>query len=169
MERPPRPEAGPTGVDTHAHVFARGLRMVANRRYSPAYDATLDDYLATLDGIGVSHGVLVQVSFLGDDNGYLLTALRERPGRLRGVAVLHPATGAEELRALDRAGVVGVRLNLIGLPDPDLAGGEWQAHLAHVARLGWQVEVQAEARRLPRLLPAYSDTFQPGVPTQTSR
>ncbi|MGT2486653.1 amidohydrolase family protein [Methylobacterium oryzae CBMB20] len=41
----------------------------------------------------------------------------------------------------------------MGRPDPDFAGPVWRAHLARVADLGWQIEVQAEARRLARLLP----------------
>ena len=140
-------------IDTHAHVFARDLPLTSDRRYAPAYDATLADYLGMLDRNGMSHGVLVQPSFLGTDNAYLLEALRREPRRLRGIAVVAPETAPDELRRLDRAGVVGLRLNLVGQPDPDLADETWRRHLAEVAALGWQVEVHAEARRLPQLLP----------------
>ncbi len=148
-----QPDADFTGVDTHGHVFTRDMRMIEGRRYTPAYDATIADYLAMLDDNAVSHGVLVQVSFLGTDNSYLLEALRQEPARLRGIVVVEPDITVEELRALDQVGVVGVRLNLIGLPDPALASSVWQEHLRRLAELGWQVEVQAEAHRLPRLLP----------------
>ncbi|MEM5300204.1 hypothetical protein VSR82_39225 [Burkholderia sp. JPY481] len=47
----------------------------------PDYDATLDAYLAQLDTHGVSHGVLVQPSFLGTDCSYMLDA--PRPARRR--------------------------------------------------------------------------------------
>ncbi len=57
------------------------------------------------------------------------------------------------MRALAEAGVVGLRLNLIGRPDPDFGTPVWQGHLARAKDLGWQIEVQAEARRLGRLLP----------------
>nr|CUV26796.1 protein of unknown function [Ralstonia solanacearum] len=40
-----------------------------------SYDATLPAYLAQLDAHGLSHGVLIQPSFLGVDNSYLLAAL----------------------------------------------------------------------------------------------
>ena len=142
-----------TCVDTHAHVFARNMRMIEGRRYTPDYDATIADYLAMLDNHGFSHGVLVQVSFLGTDNSYLVEALRQEPARLRGIVVVEPTITTEELHALDQVGVVGVRLNLIGLPDPPLANVEWQEHLDRLAKLDWQVEVQAEAQRLPHLLP----------------
>lgn len=147
------PKAAFTCIDTHAHVFTQDMRMIEGRRYTPAYDATIADYLAMLDGSGFSHGVLVQISFLGTDNSYLIEALRQEPARLRGIVVVEPDIATDELRALDAVGVVGVRLNLIGLPDPPLASAEWQRHLHRLAELDWQVEVQAEAQRLPHLVP----------------
>lgn len=142
-----------TGIDTHTHVFKLDTGLIEGRRYTPAYDASIADYLTMLDDNGMSHGVLVQISILGTDNSYLLEALRQEPTRLRGIVVVDPGIAVEELRAFDDAGVVGVRLNLIGLRDPELAGAEWQAHLRRLADLNWQVEVQAEAGRLPCILP----------------
>lgn len=141
-----------TGVDTHAHVFRRGLPLVGGRRYEPAYDATPEEYLARLDARGLSHGVLVQPSFLGTDNDYLMAALGRWPERLRGIVVLPPTASAGLLSRLDAAGVVGVRLNLIGRPDPQLDRDNWPPFLHRLADLGWQVEVQVEAGRLPRVL-----------------
>jgi predicted TIM-barrel fold metal-dependent hydrolase len=140
-------------VDTHAHVFTRALTLTGDRRYAPDYDASIADYLAMLDRNGMARGVLIQPSFLGTDNTYMVSALRQAPDRLRGIAVLAPDAGAETMRDLNEAGVVGLRLNLIGRPDPDFGTPVWQTHLARVKDLGWQIEVQAEARRLVRLLP----------------
>lgn len=141
-----------TGVDTHAHVFRCGLPLAGDRRYEPSYDATPADYVAQLDARGLSHGVLVQPSFLGTDNRYLTAALRRWPRRLRGIAVLPPTAPAPLLNALDGEGVVGVRLNLIGRPDPAFDLDPWPLFLRRIADAGWQVEVQVEAARLPRLL-----------------
>ncbi|WP_448189290.1 amidohydrolase family protein [Azospirillum sp. sgz301742] len=141
-----------TGVDTHAHVFRRGLPLAGERRYAPGYDAKPDAYLAQLEAQRLSHGVLVQPSFLGTDNSYLMAALRRWPQRLRGIAVLDPAAPKGLLHALDIAGVVGIRLNLIGRPDPALDLDPWPLFLRRVADFGWQVEIQVEARRLPGLL-----------------
>ncbi|MGH1588086.1 amidohydrolase family protein [Methylobacterium phyllosphaerae] len=140
-------------VDTHAHVFTRALALTGDRRYAPDYDATIPAYLAMLDGNSMGRGVLIQPSFLGTDNSYLVSALRAAPERLRGIAVLAPEAETATLRDLDGAGVVGLRLNLIGRPDPDFDSPAWRTHLARVAELGWQIEVQAEARRLGHLLP----------------
>ena len=128
-------------IDSHAHVFERGLPLAPVRRHAPDYDATLPDYLALLDEHGVSHAVLVQPSFLGTDNSFLLNALRRLPQRLRGVVMLDPATSESELHALDDLGVCGLRLNLVGLPLPDLRGAAWQVLLARLRALDWHVEV----------------------------
>ncbi|CAJ0777635.1 amidohydrolase family protein [Ralstonia holmesii] len=141
-----------TAIDTHAHVFERGLPLANARRYAPTYDAPLSAYLAQLDAHGVSHGVLIQPSFLGVDNSYLLAALKQAPQRLRGVAVIDPAAPETLLTQMNAEGIVGIRLNLIGAADPQLKSPVWQAALARLHALGWHVELHVEARRLPTLL-----------------
>jgi predicted TIM-barrel fold metal-dependent hydrolase len=139
-------------IDTHAHVFRRGLPLAPGARYTADYDATPEDYLKQLDANGMSHGVLVQISFLGTDNSYLVDALKASNGRLRGIVVVDPAISEAEMKALDGAGVVGMRLNLVGRPIPDFASELWQAHLQRIAALGWQVEVHREAKDLPQIV-----------------
>jgi predicted TIM-barrel fold metal-dependent hydrolase len=144
-------QGGVTAVDCHAHVFRVGLPLADVRRYAPDYDATPADYVKMLDANGMSHGVLIQPSFLGTDNGYLIATLREYPKRLRGVVVVEPNVARDELVAMNEAGVVGIRLNLIGKPDPAFDQDDWRALLRHVADLGWQVEIHVEAQWLPQI------------------
>ena len=144
-------------IDTHAHVFHRGLKLAPGRRYAPDYDAPLSLYLEQLDHNGMSNGVLVQPSFLGTDNSYLVDCLKQTAGRLRGIAVVDPAVSADELRTLDKAGIVGIRLNLVGQPLPDLAASEWRGLLANVKAMGWQVEIQRNASDLAVLAPLLLD------------
>lgn len=141
-----------TAIDCHAHIFEKGLTLAGERRYAPDYDATVKDYLANLDAHGNSHGVLVQPSFLGTDNSYLAAALRRFPARLRGIAVVEPTASPSQLAELSEAGVVGIRLNLVGKPDPELGTAPWKQLLRALADLDWQVEVQAEAKRLAGLV-----------------
>jgi len=101
--------------------------------------------------------VLVQPSFLGTDNSFMCAALRAHPQRLRGVAVVAPGTPFESLRELAAAGVCGLRLNLVGLPLPDLSQPAWQALLADARRLGWHVEVHRESGDLPAVGQAVLD------------
>lgn len=141
-------------VDSHAHVFLRGLALADTRRHTPDYDAPLAQYLGLLDAHGLSHGVLVQPSFLGTDNRHLVEALRAASARLRGVAVVDSAIDDAGLQALAAAGVVGIRLNLIGLALPDLRTPAWQSLLARVNALGWHVEIHVQAARLADIMPA---------------
>lgn len=143
-----------TGVDTHAHVFRQDLPMVANRRYSPHYDASVEQYLDHLDRHGFSHGVLIQPSFLGTDNHFMLDALRRYPQRLRGVAVVEVGVSETELDALAEAGVVGIRLNLIGKALADYSGPAWIALFQRLALRGWQVEIQRGIDDLALIVPA---------------
>jgi predicted TIM-barrel fold metal-dependent hydrolase len=145
--RDPTPRV--TAVDSHAHVFVRGLPLAPQRRHAPDYDATLDSYVRYLTGNGVSHAVLVQPSFLGADNSFFAAICRKYPRRFRGVAVVAPAVSDKELESLADAGVVGMRLNLVGLPLPDLRNGAWPRLLACANSLRWHVEVHREARDLP--------------------
>ena len=138
-----------TGVDAHAHVIRRGYRMVKDRRYTPDYDATVEQYLAHLDANGFSHGLLVQPSFYGTDNGCLLDALRIGGAQLKGVAVVDPDISEHEMWSLEALGIVGVRLNLIGKEIPRFDAEPWPTFFRRAAKLAWHVEVQCPSAKLP--------------------
>lgn len=146
-------------VDGHAHVFIRGLPMAAGRRYTPMRDAPPAAYRALLSNCGLSGGVLVQPSFLGADNSYLLESLRNaRNGahapRLRGVCVLSPSSDSREIRSMADLGVVGARLNLLDQSAPDLQSAAWRNFLSALDAAGWHLEICAEGGRLPEILAA---------------
>ncbi|BCW78378.1 amidohydrolase family protein [Arthrobacter sp. NicSoilC5] len=146
-------------TDTHAHIFEPTLMSVADARYVPDYAATLEQYLDMLTAHGVDRGVLVQPSFLGSDNSYLLSALAAAPARLRGVIVVSPEHVCSELSEgrvedLHKAGVRGVRLNLIGQPLPDLSSPAWQSAAVTMAQHGWHLEIQAIGQQWLHLAPA---------------
>ncbi|MFJ3076189.1 amidohydrolase family protein [Pseudomonas sp. NPDC087029] len=151
----PNATASPiTAIDSHAHVFSRGLNLASGRRYAPNYDAPLGDYLAQLQGHGFSHGVLVQPSFLGTDNRYLLSALQTAPGQLRGVVMLEQGVGREALDDMARLGVKGVRLNLMGQALPDLTAAQWRPLLERIGEQGWHLELHRQVADIPTLVRA---------------
>ena len=145
------------GVDSHAHVFTRNCALARDRRYTPVREAPLDGYLAALDRHGISHAVLVQPSFLGTANDYLLDSLKTVRSRLRGVVVVDRDIGDDELDAMAAAGVVGIRLNLIGIEDhADALRLYDRALLERVVARGWHIDIQASglvfAKTLDRVL-----------------
>jgi len=145
-----RPTIAVKGVDTHAHVFHRGLPFVPERRYTPDYDATPEQYLAMLDANGLSNGVVIPISILGTNNDYTVETLAKSGGRLRGLAVIDPEKDLGKLDGLAAAGIVGIRLNLIGKQVPAFGQGAWREGVAACRKLGWQVEVYDDAERLPQ-------------------
>jgi len=141
-------------VDTHAHVFDRGCHFVEGRRYTPGYEAPAARYVAVLERAGVRHGVLVQPSFLGTNNTFLLAGLRRFRGSLRGIAVVAPEIADSKLEAMDAAGVRGIRYNLIGHDPAMLAQPEYRALTRRVSARGWLIEVQVPGAALPGVLDA---------------
>jgi len=132
-------------IDGHAHVFHRGLPLAPGRRYAPDYDAPMETYLRLLDENGMTHGVLVQPSFLGTDNSHLVDCMARAGGRLGGIAVVEDGIETAELEKLHRAGVSGIRWNLVGKPLPDLEAATTRALVDRVKGLGWQIEIQRSA------------------------
>ena len=140
-------------IDTHAHMYPATCAIAPGARYRPAGEARIEDWLALQDAAGVTHGVLVQPSFLGTDNSYLLDALRAEPRRLRATVVVDPGIPVATLKAWDALGVRGIRLNTVGREHPgDYAGPEWKTLFNELADLGWHVEMHCEGRAMAALL-----------------
>jgi 2-pyrone-4,6-dicarboxylate lactonase len=135
----------PGSVDAHAHVVGPSAAMVEERSYTPP-PAPPDAYLRMLDATGMTFGVLVQVSVHGTDNSLLLTTLRANRERLRGVAVIDPATDDGALAELAASGVRGLRMNTV------TGGGIGLEHLDRYegicAEMGWHLQLLANADSL---------------------
>lgn len=148
----------PCSVDTHFHVFDAGQAR-PGARYIPAYDATGQAWQAAAKSVGVTHGVLVQTSFMGTDNRLLLAELAQHPDALRGVAVVAPEATPAELVLLQTQGVRGIRLNLAGRMD---SIGQWSTATAlwdALIPLGWHVELHTDTGGLPLVLDALPQTL----------
>jgi predicted TIM-barrel fold metal-dependent hydrolase len=149
----------PGDYDGHCHVFASDLPMVANRRYTPEYDAPPDLLCENLRSAMLSGALLIQPSFLGTDNSYLLSSLEQlgnqRDLKFRGVVVIDPSLAPDcgWMRELNQRGAAGVRLNLLG-QEEQFRYGDWKRALKPVEELGWHVELHARSQYLPAILPA---------------
>lgn len=139
-------------IDTHIHLFTRALPRKADRRHDPEYDATLERLLAVAAGSGVRRFVVVQPSFLGSDNSYMLEQVRRHPDVLTGVAVLDPATSEQEINLLCASGVRGIRLNLLGRNLDDELGEPTLRLVQRCAEQGLHIEVHDSGDRLPFIL-----------------
>lgn len=143
----------PSGtVDAHCHVFGpqAEFSFAAERKYTPC-DASKDQLFALRNRLGISRNVIVQATCHGADNSAMVDAVAASGGTARGIATVRPDITDAELRALDAAGVRGVRFNFVKrlvdtAPDAELA-----AIAARIAPLGWHIVLYFEGADLPEL------------------
>lgn len=142
-------------VDAHAHVIGLPPEhpFVPARSYTPPA-ATPEAYLAMLDATGMTYGVLVQVSVHGTDNRLMVETLRANRARLRGIAVIPPGLPERDLAALQEAGVVGLRLNVLYGGGIGFEALETYGALAR--EMGWHLQFLVDARHLPPLAPRFA-------------
>lgn len=151
---PRRPRFTPPrgSVDAHCHVFGPGAEFpyAPERRYTPC-DAPAAKLFGLRDYLGFDRNVIVQATCHGADNRALADALRAAEGRARGVATVTAGITEAELKALDAAGVRGVRFNFVKRL-VDTTPREVLLEIAkRVAPLGWHIVIYFEAAELPEL------------------
>jgi predicted TIM-barrel fold metal-dependent hydrolase len=110
--RKPTLKLPPKAADCHAHVFGPRDKYpyAPTRLYMPP-PVTLDDYLEMHDTVGIARGVLVQTGLYGNDNSFIVDAIKAHPNRLRGIALIGEDITDRELRHLADNGVRGFRVN----------------------------------------------------------
>ena len=143
IPRKPRTVFPVGACDTHAHICgpAATFPYAEERIYTPP-DATSDDYLALLTTLGVERAVLIQPSVYGTDNRALLDVLSRVPSGLRGIAVVDANIDTATVKALDDAGIRGIRLNVVDHNGPrNVIPEERVRKLANIiAPFGWHIE-----------------------------
>lgn len=108
-------------IDAHSHVWTPDIASYPlDPTYTPAdmvpASFTADDLLAQANPHGVDRVVLIQMSFYGFDNSYMLSEIARRPETFRGVGIVdhtRPDLG-EEMARLREAGVRGFRIYQCG-------------------------------------------------------
>lgn len=133
-----------------AHIFTQQLKLIrAGEGYVPDYDAPLDTYLEKLRKRDLSHAVLIQPSFLGTDNSFLLESISLRLDRMRAMVIVDSHTSIDDLERMKAQGAVGAHLILFGSSATDFRERAWTELLDRLASLEWIVEIYAPASVLP--------------------
>lgn len=151
----------PLACDSHMHVFGPPDRYpgAPDRTYTPSYKP-MEEYRRVTDRLGLQRTVLVQPSAYGTDNRALLDTLADSDGALRGVVVIDDSVDAAVLQQMHKAGVRGIRLNLMTprIAETEAARSILERVAAKVAGLGWHVQIYCDgdilsvvAPLLPRL------------------
>ena len=142
----------PGAVDAHCHVFGPGAEFpyAPERKYTPC-DASKNHLWALRDFLGLERNVIVQATCHGTDNRALVDALRASQGHARGIASVAAGVSDSELRALDAAGVRGVRFNFVKRLVDTTPREVLEEIARRVAPLGWHIVIYFEAAELPQL------------------
>ena len=116
----------PNLIDAHVHVWTPAIaRFPRDRRYTgPSIlpvSFTPERLLEICTPLGVRRIVLIQMSFYGTDNSYMLDAMKRYPSVFSGIAVVdHEAASLDaEMTRLASLGVRGFRIT------PVDRGAEW--------------------------------------------
>lgn len=128
----------PVGTaDCHHHIFDPRFPKPAGKAMRAV--GTVDDYRRLKRRLGITRSVVVAAASYGTDNACLLDALDAFGDDARGVAIVPPEAGVDDLRALDARRVRGARFYLEkGTPPaPDALRG----FSRRAADLGWHVEI----------------------------
>jgi 2-pyrone-4,6-dicarboxylate lactonase len=157
----PRWTPPPGAVDAHVHVFGPEAEFPFSpkAKYHPE-DATPEMLFALRDRLGFSRNVIVQASCHGTDNAATLNGIARSNGKARGVAVVDPDIGADELRALHDGGIRGVRFNFLKRLVDNAPKDKFLEIARMIEPLGWHVVVYFEADILEELVP-----FLEAIPT----
>lgn len=139
-------------VDAHCHVFGPGdqFPFAPERKYTPC-DASKDQLFALRDHLGISRNVIVQATCHGADNSAMVDAVQASGGRARGIATVRSDITDAELRALDAAGVRGVRFNFLKRLVNTAPKDELAVIAEKIAPLGWHVVIYFEGADLAEL------------------
>lgn len=153
----PRYSPPPGAVDAHCHVFGPQAQFPFSpkAKYLPQ-DAGPDALFALRDHLGFARNVIVQASCHGTDNRATLSAIALSNGMARGVAVVDPDIGEDELDALHAGGIRGVRFNFLKRLVDNAPKDRFLDIARRIARLGWHVVVYFEADILEEMLPFLS-------------
>ncbi|MBR0644508.1 amidohydrolase family protein [Plastoroseomonas hellenica] len=132
-------------VDSHAHAFDLTRQGWGGDRgfdIQPNELGTARQFLHVLACHGFTHGVLINpLGGYGADNTYMLEAIREAGGRLKGVALLPDGTPEAEIRRMIEGGIVGIRFNLDFPTSPPLLGPVGERALARAREVGWFAQI----------------------------
>ncbi len=149
----------PLACDSHVHVFGPYAKypLSDDRSYTPG-EYLASDFLAHLQRIGFTRGVLVTASVCGTNNGAILEAMQEYSSIFRGIVVCNADVTESELDQWHALGVRGIRFNLLRKNGQAVyrngVGLEvLEAIAPRMAARGWHAQIWVHAPDLPELSP----------------
>ncbi len=146
----PRLRAPKGACDTHMHIYDSRVPLAPTATFKPP-EATIAEYKALRERLGIERTIVVQPTAYGTDNRCTLEARAALGPQSRGIAVVDPNAGDAELDRLTKLGIRGIRFHM--LPGGCLPWDILENMAARVAAFGWHVQLQMDGRGLAERAP----------------
>jgi len=159
-------EVPANACDCHTHIFGRPDQFPyrPGRTYTP--EMALPEEMSALHrALHIDRVVIVTPSVYGTDNSATLFGMKARGASARGVAVIDEKTPESDLEAMARAGMQGIRLNLVtsGQVAPLVARRRFLMALDRIQRRRWHIQVYATLAVVSGIQDAVRDSPTPVV------
>ena len=132
-------------TDTHIHIYDSAA-PAAKGTFMPGH-FPVSEYRALQKKLGLQRVVVVQPNAYASDNSVTLAAIRELGAGAKGVAVVRPDVGDEELERLTKGGICALRI--MTLHGGTLGFDVMDRLMARVHPFGWHANIQLDGRGLP--------------------
>ena len=141
----PKLKAPAHACDCHQHIYDAARFPPQQSGIEP--NATVPDYRLLQKRIGTTRNIITTPRPYLTDNRVTLDAISQFGANARGIAVVNPSVTDEELKALDRGGIRGLRFSLSGNPATAAAVTVDMVEplSKRVNDLGWHVKISAAA------------------------
>ena len=134
--------------DSHHHIYDPRFAYNPAAMLKPPF-ATVQDYRKLQKKLGTSRNIMVQPSTYGTDNRCVLDVLAQMGENCRAVCVVNSKVTDGELKALDKAGVRGARVQF-GLGNP-IGPDEVLPLAKRIAALGWHIQCNMPPEQLVQM------------------
>jgi predicted TIM-barrel fold metal-dependent hydrolase len=136
----------PGTCDCHTHIVADPgqFPMWQGRAYTPEI-ALPEEMTALHRALHIKRVVIVTPSIYGSDNSATLYGMRARGADARGIAVIDDRTSNSDLDRMSKAGIRGIRLNLVvaGQTDPALIRRRFLDAMNRIKGRAWHLQIYA--------------------------
>ena len=134
--------------DSHIHIYDRAFLTPGDAQVFVEH-ADVDAYRKVQANIGTERVVIVTPRVYGTDNAVTVDAIRQLGiENARGIAVLNPDVTDDELAALDKGGIRGIRFTLYTAKNAAVGFDMVEPLARRVAELGWHVQLHWTAEQI---------------------
>ena len=134
-------KAPPGACDCHHHIYDAARFAPADPNARMQTNASVAEYRLLQRRLGITRDIVVTPAPYVIDNRVTLDALAQLGPNARAVVMVHPEISEAELKAMDAAGVRGVRFSIADAAIANTRVEMIEPLSKRIAALGWHVQI----------------------------